>query len=582
MTTDTDLRTSVRYDADAKPPPALSLGLGVQLAVLVVAGIVLTPAIVIRAGGGSETFLTWAVFAAVLVSGVTTVVQAVRVGRIGAGYVLAMGTSGAFIAVCVTAIAQGGPAMLATLVILSSLFQFAFSARLSLFRRVLTPTVAGTVIMLIAVTVMPIIFDMLTDVPEGVPSQGAPFSALATILAICAVALKAKGPLRLWAPVIGVITGSVVAGIFGLYDTARVVDASWVGVPTGGWPGLDLGFGPAFWALLPAFVFVTLVGAVETIGDSVAIQRVSWRTPRAVDFRAVQGAVAADGLGNLLSGLAGTVPNTTYSTSVSVTELTGVGARVVGAVLGGVLIALAFLPKALAVVLAIPGPVAAAYVLVLLAMLFVVGMKIIVQDGVDYRKGLIAGVSFWFGVGLQNGLIFPEYLADFAGGLLANGMTGGGLVAILLTLFLELTAPRRRKIEVPFEPASLPTIREFLARFASRNGWNDAMTNRLDAASEETLLTLLEREEESPGKERRQLLVTAHQEDDGAVLEFIAAPGGHNLEDRIALLSERVDETSGERELSLRLLRHIASSIRHQQYNDTDIVTVVVGTRSSK
>ncbi|MCE2426193.1 MAG: hypothetical protein J4F45_14065 [Pseudomonadales bacterium] len=144
MTADTDLRTSVRYDADAKPPPALSLGLGVQLAVLVVAGIVLTPAIVIRAGGGSETFLAWAVFAAVLVSGVTTVVQAVRVGRIGAGYVLAMGTSGAFIAVCVTAIAQGGPAMLATLVILSSLFQFAFSARLSLFRRVLTPTVAGS------------------------------------------------------------------------------------------------------------------------------------------------------------------------------------------------------------------------------------------------------------------------------------------------------------------------------------------------------------------------------------------------------------------------------------------------------
>ena len=579
MTIDTDLRTSVRYDADAKPPPALSLGLGLQLAVLIVAGIVLTPAIVIRAAGGDETFLTWAVFAAVLVSGVTTVVQAVRVGRIGAGYVLAMGTSGAFIAVCVTAIVQGGPAMLATLVIISSLFQFAFSARLSLFRRVLTPTVAGTVIMLIAVTVMPIIFDMLTDVPEGVPAHGAPLSALATILAICAVALKAKGALRLWAPVIGVITGSVVAGIFGLYDTARVADASWVGIPTRGWPGLDLGFGPAFWTLLPAFVFVTLVGAIETIGDSVAIQRVSWRKPRAVDFRAVQGAVAADGLGNLLSGLGGTVPNTTYSTSVSVTELTGVGARTVGAVLGGVLVTLAFLPKALAVVLAIPGPVAAAYVTVLLAMLFVVGMKIIVQDGVDYRKGLIVGVSFWFGVGLQGGLIFPEYLAEFAGGLFANGMTGGGLVAILLTLFLELTAPRRRKIQVPFEPASLPIIREFLAGFASRHGWDDAMSNRLDAASEETLLTLLEREEENPGEERRQLLVTAHKEDDGAVLEFIAAPGGHNLEDRIALMSERMDETSGERELSLRLLRHVASSVRHQQYNDTDVVTVSVGER---
>ncbi len=157
-------RTSVRYEPDDKPPTALTFGLGLQLAILCLSGIVLTPAIVVRAAGSSETYLAWAVFAAVAVSGVTTVLQAVRVGRIGAGYVLLMGTSGAFIAVSVTALAQGGPAMLATLVVISALFQFVLAARLSLLRRVLTPTVAGTVIMLIAVTVMPIVFDTLKDV----------------------------------------------------------------------------------------------------------------------------------------------------------------------------------------------------------------------------------------------------------------------------------------------------------------------------------------------------------------------------------------------------------------------------------
>ena len=575
MATGNELPTSVRYEADEQPPLPLSVGLGVQLMVLIVAGIVLTPAIVIRAAGGSETYLSWAVFAAVAISGTTTVFQAVRLGRIGAGYVLAMGTSGAFIAICVTALVEGGPALLATLVVISALFQFAFSARLSLFRRVLTPTVAGTVIMLIAVTVMPIIFGMLTEVPEGAPALGAPVSAIATLLTVCAIALKATGALRLWAPVIGVVVGSAVAAYFGLYDTVRVAEASWIGFPTVGWPGFDLDFGAAFWSLLPAFIFVTLVGAIETIGDSVAIQRVSWKRRRAVDFRAVQGAVAADGMGNLLSGLAGTVPNTTYSSSVSVTELTGVGARVVGLVLGIVMIAFAFFPKALAVVLAIPGPVAAAYVTVLLAMLFVVGMKIIVQDGVDYRKGLIVGVSFWLGVGFQNGVIFPEFVADFAGGLLQNGMTAGGLAAILLTLFVELTAPRRRRIELAFELSALTEIREFLADCASRYGWNEAMTRRLDAASEETMLTLLHDEEE-PDADPRRLQLTVHKQDGGAALEFIAAPGEANLEDRIALLSERLDETSPEREISLRLLDHLASSVRHQQYHDTDIVTVVV------
>ena len=578
MTTDqSEQPTGVRYQPDEKPPAMFACGLGLQLATLCSAGIVLTPALVVRAAGGPETFLVWAVFAAVLVSGITTILQAARFGPIGAGYVLAMGTSGAFIAICVSAIAEGGPGLLATLVVISSLFQFALAWRLSLLRRILTPTVAGTVITLIPVTVMPIVFDMLTQVPDGTPEMAAPLCALTTMLVICGISLSTTGTLRLWAPVLGVIIGSVVASFYGLYDIDRIANAEWVGVPEGGWPGFDLSFGPAFWALLPAFVFVTLVGAIETIGDGIAIQRVSWRKPRAVDFRAVQGAVAADGMGNLLSGLGGTVPNTTYSTSIAVTALTGVGARRVGIALGSAFILMAFLPKVLAMVLAIPSPVAAAYITVLLALLFVVGMKIIVQDGMDYRKGLIAGVAFWTGAGFQNELIFPELVSGFAGGLLQNGITAGGLVAILLTLFLELTAPRRRRIQVDFNARALPKIREFLLSFASHNGWDGDMTHRLDAAAEETLLTLLQQDEGEFTSERRRLLLTAYKENGGAILEFIAASGEENLQDRIALLSERTtDEVPVEREVSLRLLRHLASSVHHQQYHDATIVTIRV------
>ena len=557
----------VRYEPNERPPPALAAGLGLQLAVLCIAGVALTPAIVVRAAGGAESYLSWAVFGAVLVSGITSVLQAVRIGRIGAGYVLVMGTSGAFIAICVGAIAQGGPAMLATLVVISSLFQFLLAWRLSLLRRILTPTVAGTVIRLIPVTVMPIVFGMLTQVPEDTPALAAPLSAIVTALAICGISLKAEGVLRLWAPVIGIVTGCGVAGYFGLYDVGSIAAASWVGLPEGGWPGFDLDFGPVFWGLLPAFVFVTLVGAIETVGDGIAIQRVSWRKPRAADFRAVQGAVSADGVGNLFSGLMGTVPNTTYSNSISVTALTGVGARSVGIALGVSFVVVAFIPKALAAVLAIPGPVAAAYITVLLGLLFVVGMRIVIQDGIDYRKGLIAGVSFWIGVGFQSGVVFPEHVSGIAGGLLENGMTAGGVTAILLTLFVELTAPRRRRIQAPFEVASLLKIREFLQPFAARSGWGEAMAHRLDAAAEEAMLTLLRHDEEE-------------EAGGGAVLAFIAAPGEENLEDRIALIGEGTNDAP-EREVSLRLLRHLASSVHHQQYHDTDIVTIRVDARAA-
>lgn len=190
---DYNRRTGVRYQPDEKPPMALAFGLGLQLAILSVAATVLVPAIIIRAAGGTESYRSWAVFAAVAVCGATTMLQAVRFGQIGSGYVLLMSISGASIAVSITALAEGGPAMLATLVVVSSVVPLALSARLSLLRRILTPTVTGTVIMLIPVTVMSHVFNMLKDVPDGVPAVAAPLSAFATVLVIAGSVLKGRG-----------------------------------------------------------------------------------------------------------------------------------------------------------------------------------------------------------------------------------------------------------------------------------------------------------------------------------------------------------------------------------------------------
>ena len=60
------------------------------------------------------------------------------------------------------------------------------------------------------------------------------------------------------------------------------------------------------------------------------------------------------------------------------------------------------------------------------------------------------------------------------------------------------------------------------------------------------------------------------------MLEFVASRGEQNIQDRIALLGEANAAAMIEQDVSLRLLRHLASSVRHQQYHDTDIVTVRV------
>ena len=429
--------------------------------------------------------------------------------------------------------------------------------------------------MLLPVVVMPVLFRMLGDVPAASSVAAVGTSAAATMLVVIGVTILGTSALRLWSPVLGIVAGTVVAMLFGLYDAERVLAAPWIGVPAPRWPGLDLSFGPAFWAHLPVFLILALVLTAKAVAGAAGTQRVSHPDARAVDYRAVQRASGAEGVGNLLAGLAGTVPNTTYLVSISVIELTGVAVRAVATVAGAAFIALAFLPKALAVVLAIPAPVIAASVMMTMALLFVNGLREVVASGLDVRKGLIVGVSFWAGVAFENDWVFPEHFTDFAGGILASGMSAGCLAAMALTLLVEAAKPRRRRLRCRFDIGELPRINDFLADFANRSHWPSAMAARLQAAAEEALLTLGRHgEAQGAATEGRGLVLTAHREGGGAVLEVVASTEADNLQDRIAVLGEEPVGISSAHEASLRLLRSMASDVRHQQYYGADIVSM--------
>ena len=572
---ETSINENVRYEPNENPPNSLLIGAGFQGALVMVGSIVLTVVIVFRIADQPAEYISWGVFAALLISGANTILQAVRFWRFGAGHVLVMGTSGTFIAVCIAALVEAGPAVMASLIVVSSLVQFLLAAWLPALRRVFTPMVTGTVIMLIAATVMPIVFDMLTEIPQGAPSMAAPVVLVVTLLTILALVLRGPKALRLWSPVIGTVVGCVVATPLGLYDFQLVLDAPWFGVPLGSWPGLDFTPNHRFWALLPAFIAVTIVGAIETIGDGVAIQRVSRRRAHATDYRVVQGALNADGLGNLLSGITGTLPNTTYSGTIPLVEITGMAARRVGIAIGVILLVLAFLPKATALLIAIPNPVAAAYISVFFALLFVQGMRIVFRDGIDHRKAVVVGISFWVGVGFQNGVIFPDLIADgFWAVLLGNAMTAGGIVAVLLAAALELSAPRGRRLRLTLDEQATQKLDNFLRAFADRLDCDAAATNRVTAAAEETL-AIVSRADARDARAPTRLTVRARQDAGNLELEFASTLPCANVEDRIARLTELPPEPHDD-EIPYRLLRHYASSVRHQKYHGLDVVTVSV------
>ena len=77
----------------------------------------------------------------------------------------------------------------------------------------------------------------------------------------------------------------------------------------------------------------------------------------------------------------------------------------------------------------------------------------------------------------------------------------------------------------------------------------------------------------------RDLQLVARADGRSADLEFIAGGADANLEEQLAMLSESVTGLPNEAQMPLRLLRHYATSVRHQQYHDTDIVTFRVEPR---
>ena len=571
---------AIRYEPDEPCPPLIALGVGLQGVMLVLATIVLIVAITARAGDQDDGYLTWAVFASLVIAGGLTAMQAGRFGRLGAGHILIMGPTPNYVAVSVLALAAGGPALLASLTVAAALFYIALSLWLPLLRRIVTPVVSGTVLMLIAATILPIALERVNEVPASAPGAAGPVVALVTLIAVVALALRVSGAWRVWSPLIGIAAGCVVAVAFGAYEVQPIRGARWVGLPDSGFPGIDLTPGVEFWALLPAFLVIALVGSVKNVGDCVAIQQVSWRRPRVTDFRLVQGSLNTNGVGILLSGLAGTPPTSVYSSSSPLlVNLTGVAARRVGYAIGAAMVVLSLLPKMAAVLLAIPSPVMGAYLLTAIGVLFVSGIQTVVAGGLDRGRALTVGIAFSLGVGLDNQTIGTDLLGETWGPLIDNGMLAGALAAVVMTRFVELTGRgRRARLKVDLHPSAASEIDEFLHGFAGQIGWDDAAAQRLRSAGEETLMSLLQQDDDHAVADSPSLIVAARHTGAVVEMEFLAVFDEQHLEDRLAHLDDEFQSTASmeEGEISLRLLQHYASSVHHQKFHGLDVITVQV------
>ena len=567
-------RLEVLYEPDEKCPPLRAIASALQIFIPNTIGLVMLAALVVRASGESEAYLSWVTFTVLAVTGASMILQTLRLRYLGSGRLIVTNFNVPFLAVCALALHVGGPGLLASLLVASTLVQSVLTLRLASLRRIFTETVSGVVIMLVAVSSVPFIISRAIIVPEGESIMLFLAPGMVALAAGVFISLQDTPVWRMWILPATVAVGMTVAVPLGFYDSGIISDAPWLRLPDFPWPGLDLTFGADFWILLPVFVFVNLTAFMKAVGDLSVIYRASYRTQSAIDFRSVQGGLNVYGVGTFLSGLLGTLPVAApWATTVVYIGFTGVAAKAVGIYLGVLTIAVASVSKLLAILVSIPSPVVSAVYIIIFGMLFVEGAKTVFAGQVDQKRATIAGVSTV--LGLSAGTL-SGFFEGITSHLVGNTIVIGGMAAIGMTIFTELTGFRARKLRIDLSQSSLPAVDGFLSEFADGHAWTEEGKNRLRLVGEEVIMSLLEEEEnDGQAEQKRRLVATVRPDSGSAELEIVVASDDAiqgNIENRVAYLGQD-QALEDEQQLSFRILRHYASSVHHRKYYGLDIIS---------
>ena len=129
--------------------------------------LVMLAALVVRASGESDAYLSWVTFTVLVVTGAGMILQTLRLRYLGSGRLIVSNFNVPFLAICALALHAGGPGLLASLLVASTVVQSVLTLRLASLRRIFTQTVSGVVVMLVAVSAVPFIINSSVDSPEG-------------------------------------------------------------------------------------------------------------------------------------------------------------------------------------------------------------------------------------------------------------------------------------------------------------------------------------------------------------------------------------------------------------------------------
>lgn len=288
-------------------------------------------------------------------------------------------------------------------------------------QRVFPPVVVGPVIIIIGMGLAPVAVDMALGKNGNYAYNDAVFVSMATLLTTLAIAVFAKGLMKLIPIMFGIVVGYIICLSKGIIDFQPVIDAPWFSLPKLTTPEFNI---EAILYMLP----IAIAPAVEHVGGIMAISSVTGK-----DFLKTPGlhrTLLGDGLATSAASLVGGPPNTTYAEVTGAVMLTRNFNPSIMTWAAIWAIAISFCGKVGAFLSTIPTIVMGGIMMLVFGSIAVVGMSTLIRGKVDVteaRNLCIISVVMTFGIGNM----FVN-----VGDVSLKGISLCAVVAILLNLIL--------------------------------------------------------------------------------------------------------------------------------------------------
>lgn len=436
------------YGLDDKPKVLHCINAALQHVMASFIGII-TPTLIIASTLGLTEEIPYLISMALMVSGVSTFIQAKTIGPIGCGLIAVQGTSFTFISALLVAglmvKEKGGSndeilAIMFGICFWGAFVEIILSRFIGYLKSIITPLTTGIVITTIGITLIKV---AITDMAGGfgVDEFGAVDNLLLgfTVLVIVVALNTSKHPiLRLSAIFLGMVFGCIIAWSQNLLSLDDMVAMPLFSFPE------PFKYGFSF--QLDVFIPVALVyflSAIETSGDLTA-NSLFCNQPITgpVYIKRIKGGILGDGFNSLLAAVFNSFPNTTFGQNNAVIQMTGVASRHVGFYIAGLLVLLGLFPAIGAFIQLMPKAVLGGATLVMFATIAVAGVKILTTDTIDRRKSLIIATSLGLGLGV---MMVPEALTQLpplAANILSSSVTVAGFSAIIMSLLIPNNQPQ--------------------------------------------------------------------------------------------------------------------------------------------